>query len=493
MAYDPGLEPAGPTEGEDGVGPRPFSERPSMSETPRQAEAGRFARFRGAVSTASLGRSPLWLAIEAGLLLRILAANIVEWRVSRGGGTRVCLFPDAEYYWKLAQTIRDGALFQIVEWGDIPHFALRTPGYPLFLAGCRMIAGDRPLGARLIQAGLGALTVWLVYRLTRTVFANDHNAGETNSGGERLALIAAGLAAVHPYFVFTSALLLSEAVFIPLMLVSLWGGAALWNRRDGEKGIAGPALVVGLASGAAVLTRPSWVLFPLLMLGAWFGFRWLAGRSLRPALGAGLIAAVGFVVVMGPWWVRNARLYGEFVPTALWMGASLYDGLNPNATGASDMRFLGDPEIWPLDERGQNDELKRRALAFVRAEPGRALRLAIVKLGRYWSPWPNAEGLRSPLVAIASGLVMIPLLSLIALGIWLRRDCPPAWILLAGPLLYFCCVHMIFASSMRYRTPAEVPAMGLAAAGLVRVFRGRAGVDHPTPPGESEENLRQFP
>ena len=134
------------------------------------------------------------------------------------------------------------------------------------------------------------------------------------------------------------------------------------------------------------------------------------------------------------------------------------------------MRFLGDPEIWPLDERDQDEALKRRALAFVRAEPVRALKLAVVKLGRYWSPWPNAEGLRSPMVAIASALVMVPLLSLIGVGLWLRRDCPPAWVFLAGPLLYFCCIHMIFASSMRYRTPAEVPAMALAAVGVARVI-----------------------
>ena len=112
-------------------------------------------------------------------------------------------------------------------------------------------------------------------------------------------------------------------------------------------------------------------------------------------------------------------------------------------------------------------------MAFVRAEPRRALKLALVKLARYWSPWPNAEGARSAWATVASAVVMIPLLGLTALGLWTLRADPRAWILLAGPILYFCGLHMIFASSMRYRTPGEVPAMGLAAVGLLRCL-GRA-------------------
>ena len=97
------------------------------------------------------------------------------------------------------------------------------------------------------------------------------------------------------------------------------------------------------------------------------------------------------------------EIYGRFVPTALWMGASLYDGLNPNATGASDMSFLGDREIWPLDEQDQDAELSRRAIAFARENPKQVLSLALVKLGRFWSPWPNTGSLFSPGLALAGG------------------------------------------------------------------------------------------
>jgi hypothetical protein len=48
--------------------------------------------------------------------------------------------------------------------------------------------------------------------------------------------------------------------------------------------------------------------------------------------------------------------------------------------------------------------------------------------------------------------------------------------LLAGPLLYFCAIHMVFASSMRYRIPGEMPALGLAAIGGTKIgmwWRGK--------------------
>jgi hypothetical protein len=167
---------------------------------------------------------------------------------------------------------------------------------------------------------------------------------------------------------------------------------------------------------------------------------------------------------MGPWWVRNARVYGRFVPTALWAGASLYDGLNPGATGASDMRFLDDPEIRAMDEMTQDRELVRMAVDYAVGHPARALVLAAVKMQRFWSPWPAAGEVRGPATIIMGALVNIPLYALIIAGVWaLRRDAR-SLLLLAGPLVYVSALHAVFVGSLRYRIPVEVPAFGLAGA-----------------------------
>ena len=235
------------------------------------------------------------------------------------------------------------------------------------------------------------------------------------------------------------------------------------------------ALASGAAAGAAILVRPSWALFVPSVLATWMIATVRDRTTLIATVRGAAVFVLGFAVVMSPWWIRNARTYGRFVPTALWMGASLYDGLNPRATGGSDMAFLYDRDIWPLDEQDQDAELTRRAITFVVENPGRTLSLALVKFGRFWCPWPNAEGFRFPALALASTVVEVPVFGLIALGLWDRRRDPRAWALLAGPLLYFCALHLVFASSVRYRIPAEMPAICLAAIGFVRCPRSVVG------------------
>jgi hypothetical protein len=192
----------------------------------------------------------------------------------------------------------------------------------------------------------------------------------------------------------------------------------------------------------------------------------------RVALRLAVIVVLGVCAVMGPWWMRNASVYGKSVPTALWLGASLYDGLNPNATGASEMSFLGEPGIWPLDEERQDAELRARAWEFARKQPGRTIQLALIKAARFWCPWPNVETFFSPGLAVACAAVVFPLYLVIALGAWNRRRDGRALVLLGLPLLYTFALHVVFVSSMRYRIPAGAPALGLAAAGL-RLFADR--------------------
>ncbi len=408
-------------------------------------------------------KNPITQTLAFALAARVLAADALQWHLWRQGDGRLCLFPDTTIYWQLAQAIHDRAIYQIVEWNDIPHFALRAPGYPLFIALCMSLMGQSTLAVRLAQALLGAACAPLVFALAQATIQSQPNSTRATTPPA-----AAWIVAIHPYAILGSVILLSEALFTPLMLLVLWGLAVVWEERSGWRVI---AIATGLIAGCAILTRPSWGLFPPLAV---VGMVLARGFSRRSLASAGLIV-LGIVLAMAPWWGRNYQVFGRFVPTALWMGASLHDGLNPAATGSSDMSFMARDDVWPLDEEDQDQMLSRQAVSYAWSHPGRVVELAAIKLGLYWLPWPRVSGGRGLLAMVVGGLVEVPLMALMAMGLWIRRRDPRTWVLLAGPILYFCLVHLVFASSMRYRLPSEPAAWVLAAVGLGRIWRPEGG------------------
>ncbi|NIV39502.1 MAG: hypothetical protein GWN58_61870, partial [Anaerolineae bacterium] len=149
--------------------------------------------------------------------------------------------------------------------------------YSLLVAGVYSVTGAHPLAVRLVQAVLGGLLLpWMVYRLTRTVFTDP--APGTGQPVEVFALVAALIAAVYPYFVLYAATLMTETLFISILLWTLERGLTLANRLRNEPDLRslwplGLALGVGL--GLATLLRQSilpWapVLFLYLL---WLGWR----------------------------------------------------------------------------------------------------------------------------------------------------------------------------------------------------------------------------
>ena len=437
----------------------------------RLAPASGDARSAGLVSLAVI--------LEVALGLRIVAADLVDLYVHRGGAEQLCLFPDSRIYWGLARAIRTGSPYEYVEWGDIPHFALRTPGYPLFLAVCQALFGRRTLAVRLVQATLGTLSVFLVYRLTRQLTFAERAVPSGEIGRVRRVDRAShrrgtcrgeSLLHVHVGFYIVRGCLRSADAGSSL------GSGALVGRA-GSRRLCVYGLFVLYSSRWQAEGPPVWRSSSVRRGRFMCRSSWCSGSlpngmnegALIVAVRGALLFTVGLTAVMSPWWVRNAASTADSCRRPSGWGRAFMTGSIPERPAPATCHFLGDREIWPLDEQDQDAELTRRALAFVRAEPARVLRLALIKLGRYWSPWPNAEGIFSPVLALAGAIVELPLFGLMLVGIWASRREPRAWALLAGPLLYFCALHLVFASSMRYRIPGEMPALAWRRCGWMTV------------------------
>jgi 4-amino-4-deoxy-L-arabinose transferase-like glycosyltransferase len=216
--------------------------------------------------------------------------------------------------------------------------AFRPPAFPVVLAGLYKVLGGasastRWEAARILEAILGALSVALIYLIGRRLFS------------AAVARVAAGIAAVYPPLILVGSSLMSESLFIPLVLGAVL--CALGARDRASPHVWLWALGAGLLTGLAALTRSNGVvlLLPLLFL-VWAGRpRWSRRAWREPAV---LLGAT--VLVVGAWAVRNAWVFHQFVPLGTESGYALAGIYNPKAQARTDY-----PALWVVP----NDDIQR--------------------------------------------------------------------------------------------------------------------------------------
>lgn len=397
------------------------------------------------------------------LLARIGAAFAIDGYLNKAGRPFL-IEGDANGYWELAGNISAGKDYSIY---SPPRYILRVPGFPLLLSASICLFGNSILAARLILAVTGTACCWLTYLLGKRV-------------ADRTVGIAAALyVAIHPIHIGNSALILSETWFAFWMLISLLCVARFFvppklGPQPKQPSLLGKALLTGALIGLTVLVRPGFLPWAgIVCVAVLMGWRSSGASefSVRRAPIRNRILQCGAIVfgcgmVMLPWTIRNYRVTGHVVITSLWSGPSLYDGLNPNADGTSDMQFFEDDQVMAkMSEFQMNEHYKQKALEFVRLQPAKAVSLAIPKAKQYLSPVPNSLNERG--WAIRAGCIGIWLLMFLGLiaGLKSRSTSTACLLLSTGPFLLFLLVHMVFVGSVRYRLPVEIPLAVLAAIG----------------------------
>lgn len=392
--------------------------------------------------------SKFWTILLVALLLRVVVAIAIEQRVTAAGRTFL-IEGDANGYWELAQHLAAGHDYAIYQ---PPRYVLRTPGFPLLLAASIKIFGKSVLAASLVMAVVGTGSCWLTWLLARKLF------------DEFTGLWAMLLVAVSPLQIGSNVQILSETWFSFGLLVCLLALARLLQSPPAA-GWGRIAFSNGILTGLTVLIRPGWLLWVGLssLLVIVFGPMTFAKRILCAALICG-----GCFVALLPWAWRNYEITGHWIFTSLWSGPSLYDGLHAGATGASDMAFVDNENVFStMSEFDANAHYKQRAIDFAIAHPRRTVELALLKAGRYLSPSLNAAGFSGGVFSVFCVFWYFSLTVLIVSGALDLRHKLVCVGLLAGPFLQFLLVHMVFVGSIRYRLPLEFPLSILAAHGLV--------------------------
>jgi hypothetical protein len=217
--------------------------------------------------------------------------------------------------------------------------------------------------------------------------------------------------------------------------------------------VEGRAVWAAIPLGLAAITRPEAFLVPLAM--AAFTREWK-----RPA-----ILLAGVVVSVTPWAVRNAVVFGEFVPFTTTGGITLHAGMNelemelPFRKRGQGRAATYKAALVMARERTEvtdDRELGRQAVRFAADHPGDALSITAAKAMLLWTPVQRKGN--------AAVYALATLLAWWAIVRGVRFKTP-----LVGPLLaVMTFVGLVFLAIPRYRAPYHPYVFLLAAAVLVR-------------------------
>ncbi len=406
------------------------------------------------------------------LAFALRLGGAIGWeRFTASRGEAPFFFGDSDSYWQLGRALASGVPY---EHDPVRHWKLfRMPGYPLVLAPLFLMTDDPPVfAARVENAVLGCLTVLLTGTVALALF-----------GDRRLALWAMLFAAAMPELLFQSVCVLSEELSCVMTLALILALIVLARSRFSPA----RAVWVGLFWALGVYVRPDALcLFPFIvcMFFLFRDTRAFVARYARRAVLCGVILLAVFIALMSPWWIRNACLTGRFIPTTLQVGASLYDGLSPTAGGGSDMafvdRFRGELDRQAAADPDGNREfyevrldraMKEAAIDWVRKHPKEAIRLAGVKFFRLWNVFPNESAFSAVPARLLICLTFLPVGVGAVWGAWRLRRVRLVRLLWI-PAVYVTLLHLIFVSSLRYRSPI-LPELVILAAAAFFPPRGR--------------------
>jgi hypothetical protein len=387
---------------------------------------------------------------------------------------------------EIAANLLAGRGFSVRFLGADGPTSQQAPLYPFVLAGAYAIGGvETPRSLLILQLGqalLGGLLVAGVLRLS----------GEVAPGRRAMALGAGLIAALHPTLVYAAT---HVQVALPAATLLVWSLAT--GYRAGRTGRDRDALLAGGLLALLALTDPILALAGVGVLAAIATRRGTSRRALRPAGLVVLASALG----IAPWVARNAAVHGELVfikssfGYAFWQGnCALSEGtdkvvratveraladrgaglkglnealwrarheagyLDDIALSKADYRRLG-----AMSEPDRSRVLFRRALADLRAEPGRYARLSLRRL-RYFALFDETNPKTRNVVYRAGhlGLSLLALGGLVAMPGDLRRRLGPT-LLVVGLIAAF---HALTIVSARFHVPIE-PLLALWAGGLL--------------------------
>jgi len=209
------------------------------------------------------------------VLLRTVLFIIIEpWNLEFE--THPLFFYDPQEYHELAKAM--------LGW-DFLDNTLRTPGYPAFIAVFYWLFGVNPPIIYAIQLILTVFSVYMTYRVTNLFFS------------AKISSLAALLLAIDPHYILFSFNLLSEALFVPVILIVIYY-LILFFRTSKIKYL----ILVSVFMAISAYVRPVTLYLAPAMLPL---FLMMGKGSISTKLKTWGVMAMIFYVLLSPWYLRN--------------------------------------------------------------------------------------------------------------------------------------------------------------------------------------------
>ena len=334
-----------------------------------------------------------------------------------------------------------------------PDLMGHPPGYPILLSVMYRVGGQSDTATQFLQIILDSLSVIFIVLIAFEFFP------------AAIGLVAGLMTAFAPQFSWNSLTLLPDSLATLPILVAVLLIARTRQRRYAS----GRSKLLSILIAGALIGVSVWLRANALLLAPFLAFLLLfickRGARLRPAL----VLICGVLLIISPVTIRNAMVFGKFIPVSLGAGQTLVEGIADYNTDGS----LGLPQTDVELTRGEAETSKRpdyanslftpdgterdrarlaRGLAVVRAHPfwfaGVMIRRATSMLRLERTPLrlaatnPGDSALLQWPLRILQKLFITALflpLTLIGAGILVyRRQFQTLALLLAVPCYYFC-------------------------------------------------------
>ena len=359
------------------------------------------------------------------------------------------------------------------------------PGYPIILAAVQAAFGSASV--HVVQILISSLAPVLMFLIGSALF------------GTRVGVTAGALGALSPQFAYYSGLILPDDLCVLPILASLWVLVLARERPQWQL-----AVICGIALGLSCWLRSNALLLPVFVC---LGVLLTRGMSSRFAL----VILASFLMTIAPITLRNAFVFGSFVPLSVGSGTTFIEGLGDLDTDGSkgypkldeevmmlDVERLGRPDYYgylyaPDGILGERERVGY-GLSAVAGHPGwffkgaagrgmliwRLERVPVIARERMGEAAPGslAAVLNIPLRLIQSAFITAVFLPLILLGIGIvlydREKRGSFWLLAAVPF-YYMTVQPLVHTEYRYLLPASHVLLIFAAVGIVFVWSWIAG------------------